>query len=217
MQYLIVFLEGIITFISPCHLPMLPVYISYFAANGENSAKKTFFNALGFVSGFTSVFILMGAFAATLGAFLQKYHHTINIITGIIVILFGLNLLGVFNLKHHGSHGKGLKTQNLKFWSSMALGCIFAVSWTPCVSAFLGSALMLAASSGTTLKGVVMLFIYSLGLGIPFIMSAMIIDKLKNAFNAIKSHYGAINKICGVMLIVLGIVMATGIMGGHID
>ena len=98
LQYLIAFLEGIITFISPCLLPMLPVYASYFAGGGERSRRKTFFGALGFVLGFTVVFVALGALAGTLGGFLKKYQVAVNIVTGAIVILFGLNFVGVLKL-----------------------------------------------------------------------------------------------------------------------
>ncbi|MBS7175792.1 MAG: cytochrome c biogenesis protein CcdA, partial [Clostridiales bacterium] len=98
MQYVISFLEGIITFISPCLLPMLPIYISYFAGGGERRMKKTVTGALGFVLGFTLVFMAMGALAGTIGGFLREYQTAVNIISGLIVICFGLNFLGVFRL-----------------------------------------------------------------------------------------------------------------------
>ena len=98
MQYAVAFLEGIITFISPCLLPMLPIYISYFAGGGERSTKKTLSGALGFVSGFTVVFVAMGALAGTIGSILREYKGAVNLISGLIVILFGLNFLGVFKM-----------------------------------------------------------------------------------------------------------------------
>ena len=96
MQYVISFLEGIITFISPCLLPMLPIYISYFAGGGERSSRKTLLGAIGFVAGFTVIFVAMGALAGTLGSFLKEHQTAVNIVSGIIVIFFGLNFLGVF-------------------------------------------------------------------------------------------------------------------------
>ena len=96
MQYMISFLEGIITFISPCLLPMLPIYISYFAGGGERTTKKTVTNALGFVLGFSLVFIAMGALAGTVGSFLTRYQTVVNVVAGVIVIIFGLNFLGVY-------------------------------------------------------------------------------------------------------------------------
>ena len=212
MQYVITFLEGIITFISPCLLPMLPIYVSYFSAGEEKSSKKTLINALGFVLGFTVLFVAMGALAGTLGAFLIRYKKTLNIVCGLIVIFFGLNFMGLlkFNLSGKGNRAN---TENLGFFSSFLFGLVFSVSWTPCVSAFLGSALMLASQRGHVLEGIYLLLVYSLGLGIPFIFSALLIDKLKGAFNAIKKHYRVINTVCGIFLIIIGILMATGLLG----
>jgi len=101
----------------------------------------------------------------------------------------------------------------LNFFSCVLFGIIFSIGWTPCVGAFLGSALMMASQQGTTMTGMLMLFAYSLGLGIPFVFSAILIDKLKTAFDFIKKHYTWINRICGGFLIVIGILMATGMMG----
>ena len=212
MQYLITFLEGIITFISPCLLPMLPIYVSYFSAGGEKSTRKTLTNALGFVLGFTVLFVAMGALAGTLGGFLVRYQRALNIICGAVVIFFGLNFIGVFKLNFTGN-GRSVNTDNLGFFSSFVFGLVFSVSWTPCVSAFLGSALMLASQRGHVLEGIYLLLVYSLGLGIPFVFSALLIDKLKTAFNTIKKHYKIINTVCGVFLVVIGTLMATGLMG----
>lgn len=213
MQYFITFLEGIITFISPCLLPMLPVYISYFAGGNERKTAKTLKNALGFVLGFTVVFIAMGALAGTLGNFLREYQTALNIVTGLIVTFFGLNFLGIFKFRLFKGINTSISTQNMGFFSSVLFGIVFSVGWTPCVGAFLGSALMLASQQGHVLEGVLMLLIYSLGLGIPFVVSAILIDKLKSAFNFIKSHYNIINIICGLLLVFVGILMMTGLLG----
>ncbi len=212
MQYFISFLEGIITFISPCLLPMIPLYISYFAGGKEQNTKKTVKNALGFILGFTIVFVLMGALAGTFGKLLNQYKTIVDIITGLIVIFFGLNFLGVFKLNIFKG-AKKVKTDNLGFFSSMVFGIVFSIGWTPCVGAFLGSALMLAASQGHVVEGIVMLLLYSLGLGIPFFVSAILIDKLRGAFTFIKKHYKVINTVCGCLLVVIGVLMATGLFG----
>ena len=212
MQYFISFLEGIITFISRCLLPMLPIYISYFAG-GERSTRKTLSGAAGFVLGFTAVFVAMGALAGTLGSFVNRYQTAVNIVSGLIVILFGLNYMGL--LKVDLFKGAGVR-QNVKtpgFLSSVTFGVIFSLGWTPCVGAFLGSALLLASQQGHMLEGMAMLLAYSLGLGIPFLLSAVLIDKLKSTFNWIKRHYQLINYICGGLLIFIGVLMATGTMG----
>ena len=210
MQYLISFFEGILTFISPCLLPMLPGYISYFAG-GEANSKKTFKNALGFILGFTILFTAMGALAGTLGSFLSKYQTAVNIVSGLIVVFFGLSFMGVIKLNLFRGGGR-MQTGDLGFFSSILFGMVFSVGWTPCVGAFLGSALMLASQQGHVLEGTLMLLTYSLGLGIPFLLSAVLIDQLKGAFNFIKRHYTLINRICGGLLILIGILMATGVL-----
>ena len=215
MQYFIAFLEGIITFISPCLLPMLPVYISYFAGSGERKTPKTLKNASGFILGFTIMFVLMGALAGSFGRILNKYNMIVNIVTGLIVIFFGLTFIGVFRLNIFKGNIMA-KTENLGFFSSLLFGIVFSIGWTPCVGAFLGSALMMATSQGKVLEGVIMLLVYSLGLGIPFFISAILIDKLKGAFGFIKKHYKVINIISGTLLIIVGVLMATGLLGKFI-
>ncbi len=213
MQYIVSFLEGIITFISPCLLPMLPIYISYFAGGGERTTKKTLKGALGFVTGFTIIFVCMGALAGTVGSFLREYQTAVNIVSGLIVIFFGLNFIGIFKLNIFKGRQLSIKTDNMGFFSTLLFGIIFSIGWTPCVGAFLGSALMLASQQGHVIEGMIMLFVYSLGLGIPFVLSAILIDYLKNAFIWIKKNYKIINTICGIFLIVIGILMATGTFG----
>ena len=212
MQYLILFLEGVITFISPCLLPMLPIYVSYFAGDGERDTKRVVKNALGFILGFTVIFVLLGALAGSVGRILRDYKVIVNIVTGAVVIFFGLNFLGVFKLNiFKGTSFSG--SRKLGFFSSVLFGIVFSVGWTPCVGAFLGSALMLAASEGHLVEGMLMLLVYSLGLGIPFFISAILIDKLKAAFSFIKRHYNVINVISGILLVIVGILMATGLFG----
>ena len=214
MQYFISFLEGIITFISPCLLPMLPIYVSYFAGGAlENKDnKRVIKNAIGFILGFTTVFILLGALAGFFGGLLNQYKTAVDIVTGAIVIIFGLNFLGVFRLNiFKGSHMAG--TKSLGFFSSVLFGVIFSIGWTPCVGAFLGSALMLAATRGSMAEGILMLLAYSIGLGIPFFISAILIDKVREAFRFIKKHYNVINIVSGSLLVIVGVLMATGLFG----
>ena len=214
MEYILLFFEGIITFISPCLLPMLPIYISYFAGGKEGQHKKTLLNAIGFVLGFTSIFLILGAFAGIAGRFLKEYQTIVNIVTGLIVIVFGLNFLGVFNLNiFKGMSSNSIKDKELGFVSSYVFGAIFSIGWSPCVGTFLSSALLLASMKGSTLVGMGMLLAYSLGLGIPFILSAIFIDRLKSTFDFIKKNYKVINMISGGLLVVMGILMMTGTMG----
>lgn len=213
MQYLITFLEGMITFISPCVLPMIPVYVLYFTGERSEGGKmgKTLLRALGFVLGFTLLFVLLGVFAASLGSLLVRYQRVVNVVTGAIVILFGLHYTGLLNI--------GVLSRTLKpnvqveakgFLSCVLLGLVFAIGWSPCAGAFLGSAMMLAANQSTVMQGMLLLLCYSLGLGVPFVGCALLIDQLKGAFAVIKRNYRVINIVCGVFLIVVGVLMATG-------
>lgn len=212
MQYLISFLEGIITFISPCLLPMLPIYISYFAGGGSRTPGKTLCCAGGFVLGFTVVFMAMGALAGTLGSFLIRYQTWVNLICGGVILLFGLNYLGVLKLNLFRGMQMGAKTADMNFGSAVLFGLVFSIGWTPCVGTFLGTALMMASQQGSALIGMGMLLSYSLGLGVPFLISAVLIDQLKSGFAFIKKHYQIINRICGGLLIVVGVLMATGVL-----
>ncbi len=209
MQFLITFLEGIISFISPCMLPMLPIYISYFAGNADKK-RHTLSRAAAFVAGFTVIFSLLGLFAGTVGAFLSAYKTAVNIVCGLIVILFGLHYLEILRIPlFKGMQGAHTVTS---VFSAFLFGVIYSVSLTPCVGAFLGSALMLASASGTALQGVLLLVTYSLGLGVPFLISAVLIEQLQTAFQFIKRHYRIINLVSGLFLILTGIVIALGWM-----
>ena len=213
MQYLIAFLEGIITFISPCLLPMLPIYVSYFAGVGQRSTGRTLKGALGFVTGFTLVFVAMGALAGTVGSFLREYQTAVNIVSGLIVVVFGLNFLGVFKLNLFKGSQHRVNTDKIGFFPALLFGIVFSVGWTPCVGAFLGSALMLASQQAHAVEGMLMLLAYSLGLGIPFVLSAVLIDYLKSAFHWIKKNYSIINTVSGIALIFVGVLMMTGTLG----
>lgn len=210
LQYLITFLEGLISFISPCMLPMLPVYISYFAGSAGRK-QHILSRALFFVLGFTTVFSLLGLFAGTLGSFLSRYSTAVNIVCGMIVMIFGLSYLEVIRLPVFRGMRGGREINGIA--SAFLFGMIYSVSLTPCVGAFLGSALMLASSSAAALTGVLLLVVYSMGLGVPFIISALLIDKLNAAFGFIKAHYRVINLVCGGFLILVGLLMCFGLLG----
>lgn len=213
MQYILLFLEGVITFISPCLLPMLPVYLSYFASGGTDK-KETLKNSAGFVLGFTIVFIAMGAFMGTIGKLMREYTTILNVVTGLIVIVFGLNFMGFLKIGFLNRTGhKDANVRNLGFFSSVLFGIVFSIGWTPCVGAFLGSALLIASQGGSVIRGIAMLLVFSMGLGIPFIASAFLIDRLKSAFDFIKRNYRVINLVSGGFLVVVGLLMATGYMG----
>lgn len=215
MQYLITFLEGMITFISPCVLPMIPVYVLYFTGDSreESGMGKSLVRALGFVLGFTLLFVALGVFAATLGSLLIRYQQIVNIVTGGVVVLFGLHYMGALRISLLDRTVKpNVKVEAKGFFSCLLLGAVFAVGWSPCTGAFLGSAMMLAATQTGAIQGMLLLLCYSLGLGVPFVLCALLIDQLKGAFTLIKRHYGVINKVCGAFLVIVGIMMMLGLM-----
>ena len=214
MEYLLTFLEGIISFISPCMLPMLPLYISYFAA-GSDKKQNVFAGAVFFVAGFTVVFTMLGVFAGAAGAFLLRFGSLVNVICGLLVIVFGLSYLEIIPLPFLKGVGRAARITSV--FSAFLFGMIYSVSLTPCVGAFLGSALMQAASTGGAGKGAVLLLFYSLGLGIPFVVSALVLDSLKGVFGFIKKHYKVINVVCGVFLIIVGLCMATGLLNSFLS
>lgn len=222
MQYFLLFLEGFITFISPCLLPLLPVYVSYFSGSGK-SKTKPLVNSASFVLGFTIVFVALGAFAGTAGRFLIQYGTIINLITGAIVVLFGLNYLGLLSFipklkfKTPFSNFRKGDGRPLTVISAFIFGVIFSFAWIPCVSKFLGAALMRAASGGSTVDGMFMLFVFSMGMGIPFIVCAVLIHRLKHAFDFIKRHHNKINIISGSLLVVIGILMMTGVFARFVS
>ena len=223
MEYIATFLEGIVTFVSPCLLPMLPLYLAYFAGDanaavGEGISesarnRRMLVRLLGFILGFTLVFLALGALAGTFGRFLVQYGSILNVVCGVIVIVFGLQYAGIVHIPFLE---RTLKPQmDVKpetFFASMLFGIVFSIGWTPCVGVFLGSALAMAAVGASAMKGVLLLLCYSLGLAIPFAISAIAIDRVAGAFTVIKKNYKTINLVCGLLLVAMGVLMATGLM-----
>ena len=203
MNILQTFIEGVISFVSPCMLPLLPVYVTYFAA-GEAGRGTVLARAFAFMVGFTTVFVALGVFAGSLGAALAAHRTAVNVVCGVLVIVFGLGYLGLFRLPFTGMKSGRTPTSVI---SAFLFGLIYSVSLTPCVGAFLGAALMLAASEGGALQGAVLLLSYSLGLGVPFVVSAVLLGRFRAAFGFIKSRYNIINPICGALLLLFGVWM----------
>lgn len=268
MDYLLTFLEGFASFISPCMLPMIPLYLSYFAgedetdeqepqtpsaidkteshaettlqtatektetsenekksegiknsvvsertdANKKASNKKHLVavRSLFFVIGFTLMFVVFGGLAGLISGYINKHKTIINIVAGAIVIFFGLSYIGLFGLPFFKGLKKSYKVDGV--WSAFLFGIVFAVGVGPCTGAFLGSALALASTSGTAAKGLLLLLFYSMGIGIPFIITAVLTDKTKKLFGFIKRHFKAVKIVSGSLLVVMGVFMAVGIM-----
>lgn len=213
MQYFLVFLEGVASFVSPCMLPMLPIYVAYFSAQGSGKGK-TLRNASGFILGFTVVFMLMGAAAGSFGRLLTTCKTAVNIVCGILMILLGAIYIGLLPVPIarwlQGAKFSPKRLKQLDFLSALLFGVVFSVGWTPCIGVFLSAALLMAASAGHAAAGVLMLLCYSLGLGLPFLLAAILLEQLKDAVGFLKRHMGAVNLISGCLLVVVGIAMATG-------
>ncbi len=206
MEYVFTFLEGIASFISPCLLPMLPIYIAYFAGKNEKKTQKAILNAVGFVLGFTTIFLLLAIFASQVGKLVSSYMKYIKIVFGMVIIAFGLNYMEFLNLKFMSKRNAvNADLQNLNFMKSFLFGMLFSISWTPCIGTFLSSALLLVAKQQQLLKGILLMLIYCIGLGIPFILSVALMEKLKGVFDKIKENFSKIKKISGAILIAMGI------------
>ncbi|MDY4186781.1 MAG: cytochrome c biogenesis protein CcdA [Candidatus Borkfalkiaceae bacterium] len=268
MDYLLTFLEGLASFISPCMLPMIPLYLSYFAGedsideqepqaasavekteypaettiqtvpekigtsenekkseetknavvsertdvNKKSSKKKhrAVVRSLFFVIGFSLMFVVFGGLVGLISGYINKYKTVINIVAGAIVVIFGLSYIGLFGLPFFKGLKKSYEIDGA--WSAFLFGIVFAVGVGPCTGAFLGSALALASTSGTVAKGLLLLLFYSMGIGIPFIITAVLTDKTKKLFGCIKRHFKAVKIVSGSLLVVMGILMAAGIM-----
>jgi len=191
---------------------MLPLYLSYFAGNdSEGSSRKTLNNALSFVTGFTIVFMILGAFAGSIGQFLIRYSNWINGIGGFIVILLGISFLGFIRIPFFNPGEKAhLSPQGLNARKSLLFGMVFSITWTPCIGGFLGSALILASRQGSVLQGMLMLFLFAMGLALPLIASALLINSLKSTFDLLKNQAPAISRASGVLLIIMGLLLMSG-------
>lgn len=204
MNYLLLFLEGLASFVSPCVLPIIPLYFSYL---GGKKKDKLISSSIGFCLGFTIVFTVMGMISGYVGSTVMRFMPYIKIVFGLIIIVMGLDYLGIFKLGFlEKSNKKKFKGEKSGFWNSMIFGSAAALTWTPCVGAFLSSALMIVVEKGEAIRGGLMLLIYSLGIAIPFIVSAVLLDKINN-FKFIKSHMDIIVKISGILLIGVGFYM----------
>ena len=210
----LLFFEGVLTFISPCILPMFPVFLMYLSNESQKKGKDLVINILGFILGFTIVFVTLGATATAIGSALSQNRVLLQRIGGVIIILFGLNMAGFINIKFLNFQ-KGLQMKNHTggFFSSLLFGIVFSFGWSPCLGTFLGSALILAADASTLGLGMFYLFVFSMGLGLPFLITGILFSKLEEAFNFVKKHYTLITKISGIFLVVVGLLMALNLFG----
>jgi cytochrome c-type biogenesis protein len=214
------FLAGLLSFVSPCVLPLVPSYVTYITglslgqltdADERHRARKTIIlNALLFIAGFSVVFIAFGASASLLGQLLADYQDLVRKIGGVLILVFGLYLMGVLKIRafmtekrfHFGNRPAG-------YAGSVLIGAAFAAGWTPCVGPVLGTVLMYAGTTETIMDGVTLLSYYSLGLGLPLFAVALGVDRFLVYFKRAQAYLGTISIVSGMILVVFGIVLFT--------
>ena len=209
---------GVISFASPCILPLIPSYVSYITGisydelvSRESRRKNmsiTLFHSLAFVAGFSLVFVLLGATASLAGSILIRHLDIIRIVGGVLIIIMGVFVMDVVNIPFLQREAKlTLKTRPAGYIGTVVVGMIFGAGWTPCTGPFLGSVLALAMTGETLGSGMALLTLYSLGLGIPFILSAIAISAFLSSFNKLKRHFKAIKIMSGIILIIMGVLL----------
>ena len=204
---------GLISFLSPCVLPLIPGYISYISGSSINELedKKNIilFPTVLFTIGFSIVFIIFGAASTFLGQILLKNSYELRILAGLIIIILSFHIIGIINLKFL-NYEKRIQTNIKKnFFSPILIGMAFAFGWTPCIGPILGSILVLAATEESLIKGIILLSSYSLGLAIPFILSGYLIQKFLIFSKNFKKNINLISKIGGIILLITGILIVT--------
>ena len=221
VSYIVAFTAGILTFLSPCILPLIPSFIAYITGVSYKDLKDekkdvrmtTLSHTLLFILGFSLVFILMGLTATAIGKALFAYQKFIRIGGGALIILFGLVLSGIIKVgfmeKDHHLH---IHAEKATYFGSFLVGVTFAAAWTPCAGPIFGSILVIAGSEGNVLEGVKLLTLYSMGIGVPFIITALAMHSFLAYFNRFKKAMAHINRIAGGLLILIGIMIITDSM-----
>lgn len=220
------FIAGLLTFLAPCTLPLVPAYLGFISgvnpdelanpATAKAARWKIFLNGLAFIIGFSLVFIIFGTLAGFVGQALVPYRLWLSRIGGVLIILFGLFMLGVLKIPYLS----GDKRLPIFSWlqlgkpsSSLFIGGTFALGWTPCVGPILGSVLLLAGTSGTALQGAFLLSIFSLGLAVPFLAIALAFSRASRFINATSKYLKGVSVVGGIFLIILGILLMTDNFG----
>ncbi len=218
ISLLAAFSAGLLSFVSPCVLPLVPSYISYItglsveqltdASEREKFKKAIIVNSLLFIAGFSSVFIAFGASASFLGQILITHQDTIRRVGGALIIVFGLYLLGILNLNFlKMEHRYQFRNRPAGYLGSFLIGVAFAAGWTPCVGPVLGSILLYASTTDSLLNGVVLLTCYSLGLGLPLFLTALGVDRFLAYFKKARAYLWGVSTVSGVMLILVGVMI----------
>ena len=219
ISYFYVVLAGLLSFLSPCVLPIVPGYLCFLAgtsldkiASGEDAAKErnVFYFALSFVFGFSTVFILLGASATLLSGLIYEYLEILRVVGGIVIIIFGIHFMQIIQLPFLNRDTRyQIESYRPGIVGSYVIGLSFAFGWTPCIGPILGSVLSIAASSETVTYGIVLLMLYSAGLGIPFLLAAYAINGFMRFLSKIRNYIRAIEIFTGVLLVIFGILILT--------
>ena len=213
IEFFVAFGAGLISFLSPCVLPLIPGYISYISGNSlsELIEKKNtnLTPIILFTVGFSIVFIIFGAASTFLGQVLLQNSYELRVAAGLVIILFSLHIIGIINLKFL-NYEKRIETKtNNNFYSPIVIGMAFAFGWTPCIGPILGSILVLAATEESINKGILLLISYSLGLALPFILSGYLIQKFLTFSKNFKKNINLVSKIGGIILLITGVLILT--------
>jgi len=219
LSFGIAFVAGLASFLSPCMLPLVPIYLaqlvgrsaSQSVGEGENRPARftTFLHAFMFVLGFTLAFVALGATASTLGSFLQAHQFQLRKVGGILLIIMGLHLTGLLKLPFlYWQKRFAFRPARPNYAASLVIGVIFAIGWTPCISLFLGSILGLAATATTLRQGVLLLLFYSLGMGLPFLLLGLGVDQASRVLKWLKPHLGKIEVGTGVIMMLVGVMIS---------
>lgn len=223
ISYLVAFVYGLLTFLSPCLLPLVPSFIAYMtgvsfadlkdAQKKNEIRKKAAAHSLLFILGFSAVFVSLGMTASVIGKTLFRYQDAIRIAGGVLIMLFGIYLTGIIKLDFLGKERKlHINAKPATYLGSFLIGVTFAAAWTPCVGPILGSILALASTRSTAGAGAGLLSVYSLGIAIPFFLTGLMVNSFLEYFNRYKKLVGTINVASGVLLIIVGALFATNYM-----
>lgn len=210
---------GLISFLSPCVLPLVPPYMTYLAgasldqiedSDDPQLRKRAITTAIVFVLGFTTVFTLLGATASALGQLVRQYMDVFGIVAGVIIILMGLHFLGVFRIAMLYREARFQAGSNVSLWGAYVMGLAFAFGWTPCIGPILAAILAVAGTEQSVARGAFLLMVYSAGMGIPFILAAFAMRPFVNFLKRMKSRFGMVEKAMGGLLVLTGIAFLTG-------
>ena len=211
---------GLLSFLSPCVLPLVPPYLVYLAgtslerfADAEPEPRvrwETVGAACLFVAGFSTVFVALGASASFIGGLIRAWSAELSIIAGIVIILMGLHFLGLTRIGLLMREGRLTAPKPVGLWGAYVMGLAFAFGWTPCIGPILAAILSVAASEATVAKGAGLLAVYSAGLGIPFLLAAFMVEQFSSLFARMKRHLATVERVMGVLMVITGIGFLTG-------